>query len=75
MAKHYIKKKRDPNSYYRKESRCWTCQNCFGGCEWSREFNPVPGWTAKKTCIPSNGEYKESYNVLECPKYMEDKRI
>ena len=26
---------------------CFDCQNAVGGCEWSRAFDPVPGWTAE----------------------------
>ena len=25
---------------------CWDCANACGGCEWSRSFRPVPGWSA-----------------------------
>lgn len=72
--KHYRRHKRDINSYYRKESLCWTCQNCYGGCEWSRSFTQVNGWKAEKTVLPSNGVNAASYNVIECPKYRTDVR-
>lgn len=49
---------------------CWTCRNACGGCSWSREFQPVEGWTAEKTVIPSNGEYAESYRIVKCPEYI-----
>ena len=72
--KHYRRKKRDINTYYRKESKCWSCSNCYSGCSWSCDFIPVNGWKAEKTYISSNGEYAESYKVIECPEYMEDVR-
>ena len=72
--RYYRKKKRDINTYYRKDTKCWHCKNCYGGCSWSREFKPVNGWTAKKTFIPSNNEYAESYKVIECPEFINDRR-
>lgn len=72
--KYYRRKERDINTYHRKDTKCWTCQNCFGGCSWSRDFIPVDGWKAEKTFIPSNEQYAESYKVIECPKYRKDKR-
>lgn len=70
----YKRKKRDPETYYRKETKCWTCQNCYGGCSWSREFEPVKGWKAIETNIPANGEMAASYKVIECPEYIPDRR-
>ena len=72
--KHYIRKKRASNTYYSKKQPCWTCKNCYGGCNWSRDFEPVEGWIAEKTFIESNEEYADSYKILYCPEYMEDKR-
>lgn len=67
----YYRKKREYNVDYTKEEYqpCWTCRNACGGCSWSREFQPVEGWTAEKTSIPSNGEYAESYKIIHCPEY------
>lgn len=70
----YKRRKRDPKSYYRKESKCWDCKNCYGGCSWSREFKPVNGWEAIETNLPSNGAYATSYKVIECPEFIEDRR-
>lgn len=53
---------------------CWTCKNACGGCEWSKEFKPVPGWIAAKNVIKSNGEYAETYRIIKCPKYNPDRR-
>lgn len=73
--KYYRNKKRDVSSYRRKETLCWDCKRCFGGCSWSREFIPVNGWIAEKTHIPSNGEYAASYKVIDCPEYRKDERV
>lgn len=51
-------------------TKCWTCKNACGGCCWSREFKPVPGWKAEKTFIPSNVGHEESYKIIECPEYI-----
>lgn len=52
-------------------TKCWDCKNSVcAGCSWAREFKPVEGWEAKKTFIPSNGEYAESYHVINCPKFI-----
>lgn len=71
MGKHY--KKREYKVNYHKEdfTKCWTCKKACGGCIWSQSFKPVPGWTAEKTFIPSNGEMAASYHIIECPEYME----
>ena len=53
---------------------CWTCARACGGCCWSRDFKPVPGWIAKKTFIPGNGDLAESYKIISCPEYIKEKR-
>jgi len=55
-------------------SLCWDCQNAVLGCEWSREFEPVPGWTAKPRRMIDNarGTVTMSYNVIKCPKFIKD---
>lgn len=53
---------------------CWSCERACGGCEWSREFKPVKGWTAEKTVIEDNGEHCETYKIIKCPKYICDRR-
>lgn len=32
----------------KKDQLCWECKNACGGCEWSANLEPVPGWTAEK---------------------------
>ena len=56
---------------------CWECDNCYGGCAWSRSFKPVDGWEAieNKTQV-KNGKYIEqrtSYTVLKCPEFTRDR--
>ena len=68
----YNRKKINETNYSNEEfTKCWTCKNaCNGDCEWSRDFKPVPGWDAIKNYIPSNGEFAETYHVINCPKYI-----
>ena len=36
-------------------------------------FEPVPGWTAEKTVIETNGAAcRDSYRVIRCPEYAPD---
>jgi hypothetical protein len=44
---------------------CWVCARAGGitpvkSCAWIEKFEPVKGWTAKKT--------KLGYHVIKCPK-------
>lgn len=53
---------------------CWDCASACGGCEWSRSFQPVPGWTATPVRrIQSYGKkgYKviDTYRITACPKF------
>ena len=54
---------------------CWDCANACGGCEWSKSFQPVPGWDAEPVIIrnhlgrgPENSSAK-SYKIYSCPKF------
>ena len=73
MGKHYNRKKRDMNTYYRKNQPCWECKNRFGGCSWSRDFTPVKGWNAEKTYHKYRENTVESYKITNCPEYRKDK--
>ena len=63
-------------------SICGECQQSSLVCPWSREFKPVPGWTASPTRIlmytTTKGEqkpgYADSYNVTACPLYIPPQR-
>lgn len=51
------------------ESLCWRCGNAVGGCCWSRDFEPVPGWKAlDQPIMTQDGKHvTPSYLVLKCP--------
>jgi len=59
---------------------CPNCKHCCPnpikgiGCEWSVNFQPVPGWNAIRKDIAPNhvgGRYISSYIVVSCPKFIE----
>lgn len=52
---------------------CWTCKKACGGCSWSRDGEPIKGWTAEKNVIPLNRKYAETYKVSKCPEYVKDR--
>ena len=58
---------------------CFKCKNAYGGCEWSKSFDPVDGWIAEPCDVKSrNREFsnpnlmKSDYHIIWCPKYVED---
>ena len=57
---------------------CFDCKNavpddCGHGCEWSRKFEPVPGWTAKPVMLRSGRcTPTESWHITACPKFDPD---
>ena len=52
---------------------CWDCVNACGGCAWSREGKPVPGWEAEQTsilcCTGRQAVRTESYKINFCPEF------
>ena len=52
---------------------CWDCVNACGGCSWSREGKPVPGWEAEQTsilcCTGGQAVRTESYKINFCPEF------
>lgn len=54
---------------------CWLCDKACGGCSWSKDFTPVPGWKAKPTKLVRYVEatrkkvYTDSYAIQECPEF------
>jgi hypothetical protein len=55
---------------------CWKCQKAVLGCSWSRDFEPVPGWTAEPTTILVNdggNRVTHSFKVIACPEFQKDK--
>lgn len=56
-------------------SICWKCNNTCGGCSWTREYRPVPGWQADEKIIKSSkGKIVKSYIVKKCPDFEPLKR-
>lgn len=53
------------------ESLCWDCAHAVGGCCWSSDFVPVPGWNAlERPIMANNGTYSStSFMVMECPQF------
>lgn len=53
---------------------CFHCDNACGGCSWSREFKPVPGWTAEPTQLRTDGGTGtcSSYHITFCPEFCGD---
>lgn len=69
------------------ETLCWTCRRGpRSECAWFARHKPVPGWTAERrdvlmqTSVYRRGQLvncnkrEESYRVIDCPLYLEDKR-
>ena len=57
---------------------CFDCKNAVPddrghGCPWSMSFEPVEGWTAKKTML-NTGNYQtaETYHITACPMFDPD---
>lgn len=61
-------------------SLCQMCQNAVPtyecGCSWSRDFQPVNGWTAVPTRLKDTEDGEEvafsSFCVMECPEFLAD---
>lgn len=59
-------------AHHTKNSLCWSCKNAVPnhlkgiGCEWSREYKPVPGWKAE---MRERTNLKGSYFVFKCPRF------
>lgn len=75
------------NANFRSNSNiCFTCRRACGGCEWTEwdmetgkiRFEPVPGWTAEKAklnlCHGSRKTIIDTYHIIDCPKYLSDRR-
>lgn len=54
---------------------CWSCRNAVPtedgrrGCSWSREFRPVPGWTAE---LAAKTGFGLTWCIIGCPEFRED---
>lgn len=62
--------------------KCRPCKLAYGQCEWSRvdeksgkvRFEDVPGWTVRRRSRMDRDGLVERVQVLDCPKYQEEKR-
>ena len=64
----------------KKANICIGCKNAVPdnrghGCPWSENFDPVPGWTAKKVILNPGRIYDETetYQITACPLFDPDK--
>ena len=54
---------------------CFDCEKAVCGCSWSKDFTPVPGWTAtpvrRKVWAKIDGRneehYLDTYAITACP--------
>ena len=61
---------------------CWDCASACGGCEWSDQLEPDPGWDATPTSrvLKVGGKGKggtrvaSSFVIRSCPKFRRDTR-
>ena len=58
----------------RKTQPCWGCKRACGGCSWSQDFTPIPGWVATETLVGSSkcGREYKSYQIEKCPEFEPD---
>ena len=49
---------------------CWRCKNACGGCNWSKHFKPIIGWTAEPTIIKDSMGDFSSYKIHKCPEFI-----
>lgn len=69
--------KRSRRAVQQAETLCWRCDNAYGGCAWSRSFEPVKGWEAIPHVLKMHGprgEGAESFLVISCPQFKLDER-
>ena len=64
------KNKKSSSNERMQDQLCWRCGNACGGCSWSREFEPVPGWIA----IPTFKDRSDTYCIIKCPDFKPEKR-
>ena len=66
---------------HRSEQPCWTCAKAYGGCSWSKNFTPVPGWIAEKRRYTEK-EFSDrrknvdrvTYAIEYCPEFERENR-
>lgn len=53
---------------------CWDCVKYAGGCSWSRDFTPVPGWDATPTVKTCGQRPLHSFAIRGCPEFEREVR-
>ena len=59
----------------KKANICFECKNAVPsakrgtGCPWSRNFEPVPGWTAEPVTLHQEPHQTETYRITACPRF------
>lgn len=48
--------------------KCWHCKN-ITTCDWGKYGKPVEGWKARKVKKRLGHEYKETYDIIDCPEF------
>ena len=61
------KRRVKPKLQHSGEQPCWTCTKAYGGCSWSRAFEPIKSWEAKRSKTHADG-----YRIVHCPEYESD---
>lgn len=51
---------------------CWDCKKACGGCSWSKNFEPVPGWQAEKRVLYNAKIPVVSYHITACPEFEQE---
>lgn len=52
---------------------CWSCKKACGGCNWSRWFWPIAGWTATLSILRDYDRPVYSYAITACPEFVLDR--
>lgn len=78
-----VPRKDVPKEVGRASSLCWDCRNAVPdskrgcGCNWSRSFEPVPGWeAAERVSVRIEGGCERAVRsalVIKCPQFKPDR--
>lgn len=64
-----------PACFTRSTQKCWDCARTGKDCSWLRNFEPIPGWKAKKVpWIAYKGAEKKketTYAIIDCPLFIQ----
>lgn len=74
------RKEKGHKDFRESETLCWKCKHAIPdrsqgrGCSWSKNLQPVEGWTAEEKTVTDNWHTITSYCVKKCPLYEEDEK-